>query len=210
MLRDITLQIDEGEVIVVIGPSGSGKSTLCRTINRLEPIDSDSITIDGNDLPREGKTLAALRAKAGIIFQFFNLVAHHSVLDNVMLAPLNVRNLSQADAKKLSMELLDRIGVAEQADRYPERLSGRQQQLVVILQDTALGYIVLYPKVLRQAKLVGTSDSSLLPALVSAAMFIVVTTALGYGAQYMSTRPHRRVATSKDTLTDAGLLIDAD
>lgn len=138
VLRDINLQIAEGEVVVVIGPSGSGKSTLCRTINRLEPIDSGSITIDGKELPDEGKALAALRAKVGMVFQSFNLFAHRSVLDNVMLAPLKVRKMSKADAKKLGMELLDRVGVADQADKYPAQLSGGQQQRVAIARSLAM------------------------------------------------------------------------
>lgn len=138
VLRDINLEIAEGEVVVVIGPSGSGKSTLCRTINRLEPIDSGSITLDGKELPAEGKALAALRAQVGMVFQSFNLFAHRTVLDNVMLAPIKVRKMSKTDAKKLGMELLTRVGVANQADKYPAQLSGGQQQRVAIARSLAM------------------------------------------------------------------------
>jgi len=112
-LKDIDLTIDEGEVVVVIGPSGSGKSTLCRTINRLEPIDSGTITVDGKPLPEEGKALARLRADVGMVFQSFNLFAHKSILDNVTLGPNKVRKLSKDQARERAHTLLARVGIAE-------------------------------------------------------------------------------------------------
>jgi glutamate transport system ATP-binding protein len=130
VLRDIDLTVDRGEVVVVIGPSGSGKSTLCRTINRLEAIDSGRIWLDGQPLPEEGKALAKLRAEVGMVFQSFNLFAHKTVLQNVTLGPTKVKGVSRAAADKEAMALLDRVGVANQAPKLPAQLSGGQQQRV--------------------------------------------------------------------------------
>src|SRR5687767_11898066 len=132
VLKDIDLTVNHGEVVVVIGPSGSGKSTLCRTINRLEPIDSGTITLDGVLLPEEGKALARLRADVGMVFQSFNLFAHKSVLQNVTMGPMRARKLSKGDARARAMELLERVGIADKADRYPAQLSGGQQQRAAI------------------------------------------------------------------------------
>jgi glutamate transport system ATP-binding protein len=115
VLKDINLDVDRGEVIVVLGPSGSGKSTLCRTINRLETIESGTIEIDGEILPSEGRKLAQLRSDVGMVFQSFNLFAHKTILDNVTLAPRKVRKASKGDARAKAMELLERFGVANQA-----------------------------------------------------------------------------------------------
>ncbi len=139
VLQDIDLTIARGEVVVVIGPSGSGKSTLCRTINRLETIDSGAITIDGKPLPAEGKELARLRADVGMVFQSFNLFAHKTVLENVMLGQLKVRKMDKAAAEEKARALLDRVGVATQADKYPSQLSGGQQQRVAIARALAMG-----------------------------------------------------------------------
>ena len=138
VLRDVDLTIDRGEVVVVVGPSGSGKSTLCRAINRLEPINSGEIAVDGVPLPAEGKALAALRADVGMVFQSFNLFAHKTIVENVMLAPVKVRKLGQADARKTAMELLERVGIANQAEKYPAQLSGGQQQRVAIARALAM------------------------------------------------------------------------
>ncbi|MEU7384497.1 MULTISPECIES: amino acid ABC transporter ATP-binding protein [unclassified Streptomyces] len=138
VLQDIELTIARGEVVVVIGPSGSGKSTLCRTINRLETIDSGSITIDGKPLPQEGKELARLRADVGMVFQSFNLFAHKTVLENVMLGQVKVRRTEKAKAEGRARELLDRVGVGAQADKYPAQLSGGQQQRVAIARALAM------------------------------------------------------------------------
>jgi len=138
-LRDVDLTVDPGEVVVVIGPSGSGKSTLCRCINRLEPIDSGTITIDGVPLPEEGKALARLRADIGMVFQSFNLFAHKTVLQNVTLGPVKVRRLSKADARERGMELLERVGIADKAERFPAELSGGQQQRAAIARALAMG-----------------------------------------------------------------------
>ena len=138
VLRDIELEVDVGEVVVVIGPSGSGKSTLCRTINRLEPIQGGEIRIDGRTLPAEGKALAALRADVGMVFQSFNLFAHKSVLDNVTLGPVKARKRPRSEARDQAMELLARVGIADKAQRYPAELSGGQQQRAAIARALAM------------------------------------------------------------------------
>ncbi|RSS81458.1 amino acid ABC transporter ATP-binding protein [Streptomyces sp. WAC06614] len=138
VLQDIDLSIARGEVVVVIGPSGSGKSTLCRTINRLETVDSGTITIDGKELPSEGKELARLRADVGMVFQSFNLFAHKTVLENVVLGQVKVRRTDRAEAEQKARTLLDRVGVGTQADKYPAQLSGGQQQRVAIARALAM------------------------------------------------------------------------
>ena len=138
VLKDINLTINRGEVVVIIGPSGSGKSTLCRTINRLETIESGSITIDGKQLPQEGAALAKLRADVGMVFQSFNLFAHKTILDNVTLGPIKVRKRGKAEAESRAMELLKRVGVDHQAKKFPAQLSGGQQQRVAIARSLAM------------------------------------------------------------------------
>jgi glutamate transport system ATP-binding protein len=138
VLQDIDLTIGRGEVVVVIGPSGSGKSTLCRAINRLEPVESGTIEIDGEPLPAEGKALARLRAEIGMVFQSFNLFSHKTVLQNLTLAPVKVRGRGRAEAERRARELLDRVGLLEQADKYPAQMSGGQQQRVAIARALAM------------------------------------------------------------------------
>ncbi|WP_329222320.1 amino acid ABC transporter ATP-binding protein [Streptomyces sp. NBC_01485] len=138
VLQDVNLTVGRGEVVVVIGPSGSGKSTLCRAINRLEPIQSGSITLDGQPLPEEGKGLARLRSEVGMVFQSFNLFAHKTVLQNISLGQVKVRNRKKDDADRRSRELLDRVGLADQADKFPAQLSGGQQQRVAIARALAM------------------------------------------------------------------------
>ena len=137
-LVDVDLAIERGEVVVVIGPSGSGKSTLCRAINRLEQLDSGRVLFDGSPLPEEGKPLARVRADIGMVFQAFNLFAHKTVLQNVMLGPVKVRGLSRDDARQRSMQLLERVGITDKADRYPAELSGGQQQRAAIARALAM------------------------------------------------------------------------
>ncbi|MDX3801655.1 amino acid ABC transporter ATP-binding protein [Streptomyces sp. AK04-3B] len=138
VLQDVNLTVGRGEVVVVIGPSGSGKSTLCRAINRLEPIRSGSITLDGQPLPEEGKGLARLRSEVGMVFQSFNLFAHKTVLQNISLGQVKVRRRKKDDADRRSRELLDRVGLADQADKFPAQLSGGQQQRVAIARALAM------------------------------------------------------------------------
>jgi glutamate transport system ATP-binding protein len=168
VLRDINLSIGSGEVVVVIGPSGSGKSTLCRTINRLETFESGSITIDGRPLPEEGKELAQLRADVGMVFQSFNLFAHKTILDNVTLGPTKVRKMPKAQAEKRAMELLERVGVAPQAEKFPAQLSGGQQQRVAIARSLAMD-----PKVM----LFDEPTSALDPEMINEVLDVMVTLA---------------------------------
>ncbi len=165
VLNDINLSIGEGEVVVVIGPSGSGKSTLCRAINRLETIDSGTITVDGQPLPAEGKQLAKLRADVGMVFQSFNLFAHKTILENVTLGPVKVRKLSAAAAKQEAMALLERVGVQTQAEKYPAQLSGGQQQRVAIARALAMN-----PKVI----LFDEPTSALDPEMVNEVLDVMV------------------------------------
>ncbi|MFJ9350488.1 amino acid ABC transporter ATP-binding protein [Streptomyces sp. NPDC101237] len=138
VLRDVDLTVGKGEVVAVIGPSGSGKSTLCRTINRLETIQSGRITLDGRPLPEEGKALARLRAEVGMVFQSFNLFAHKTVLQNVSLAQVKVRRRGREQADRRSLELLDRVGLSAHAAKFPAQLSGGQQQRVAIARALAM------------------------------------------------------------------------
>lgn len=138
VLNDINTTVGRGEVVVVLGPSGSGKSTLCRAINRLETIDSGTITIDGVPLPEEGKDLAHLRADVGMVFQSFNLFSHKTILENVTLGPMKVRGLSKKAAEERAMALLDRVGIANQAKKLPAQLSGGQQQRAAIARSLAM------------------------------------------------------------------------
>ncbi|MFF8602366.1 amino acid ABC transporter ATP-binding protein [Streptomyces sp. NPDC015232] len=138
VLQSVDLTVHRGEVVVVIGPSGSGKSTLCRAINRLETIDSGEILVDGRPLPAEGRALAALRADVGMVFQSFNLFAHKTVLANVTLGQIKVRKKDRGKAEERARTLLERVGVANQADKYPAQLSGGQQQRVAIARALAM------------------------------------------------------------------------
>ncbi|XDS45569.1 amino acid ABC transporter ATP-binding protein [Bifidobacterium aquikefiricola] len=165
VLKDINLKVTKGEVLVIIGPSGSGKSTLCRTINRLESIDSGTITIDGVPLPEEGKQLTKLRAEVGMVFQSFNLFSHKTILDNVTLAPRKVRGLSKTDAEKEAMELLARVGVDSQAQKLPAQLSGGQQQRVAIARSLAM-----HPKVM----LFDEPTSALDPEMINEVLDVMV------------------------------------
>ena len=165
VLKDIDMTVDRGEVVVVIGPSGSGKSTLCRTINRLETFESGRILLDGQPLPEEGKELARLRSDVGMVFQSFNLFAHKTVLENVTLGPIKVRGLKKADADKRGRELLDRVGVANQAEKYPAQLSGGQQQRVAIARALAMD-----PKVM----LFDEPTSALDPEMINEVLEVMV------------------------------------
>jgi glutamate transport system ATP-binding protein len=138
VLKNIELEVPAGQVLIVLGPSGSGKSTLCRTINRLEPIDSGEIAIDGTPLPAEGKALAGLRSEVGMVFQSFNLFAHKTIMQNVTLGPTKVRKMKRDEAEKLAISLLERVGIAEQKDKLPAQLSGGQQQRVAIARALAM------------------------------------------------------------------------
>ena len=139
VLNGIDFSVRDGEVVVIIGPSGSGKSTLIRTVNRLEPIESGTLMVDGMPVHARGVDVNRLRRQVGMVFQSFNLFPHLSALENVMLAPLRVRRVPPAEARKRGLELLDRVGLPEKADQYPARLSGGQQQRVAIARALAMG-----------------------------------------------------------------------
>ena len=165
VLKDINLTVKKGEVLVIVGPSGSGKSTMCRTINRLETIDSGDIRIDGKPLPQEGKELASLRAEVGMVFQSFNLFANKTILENVTLAPIKVRHMDKKAAEDLAMDLLARVGVASQASKMPSQLSGGQQQRVAIARALAM-----QPKVM----LFDEPTSALDPEMVNEVLDVMV------------------------------------
>ena len=165
VLKDINLTVRKGEVLVIVGPSGSGKSTMCRTINRLETIDSGDIRIDGKPLPQEGKELAKLRAEVVMVFQSFNLFANKTILENVTLAPIKVRHMDKKEAEDLAMDLLGRVGVASQASKMPSQLSGGQQQRVAIARALAM-----QPKVM----LFDEPTSALDPEMVNEVLDVMV------------------------------------
>ena len=165
VLKDINLEVDRGEVLVVIGPSGSGKSTMCRTINRLETIDSGEILIEGKPLPQEGRELTQMRAELGMVFQSFNLFAHMTILENVTLGPIQVLGMKKEEAEKVAMDLLARVGVAEQANKVPAQLSGGQQQRVAIARSLAM-----HPK----AMLFDEPTSALDPEMINEVLDVMV------------------------------------
>src|SRR6478609_9450361 len=202
-LKDIDLTVHRGEVVVVIGPSGSGKSTLCRTINRLETITSGSIKIDGKELPKEGKGLAALRADVGMVFQSFNLFAHLTILENVTLGPMKVRKMKKADAEREAKVLLDRVGVGPQAAKLPAQLSGGQQQRVAIARALAM-----QPKVMLFDEPTSALDPEMINEVLdvmiqlakSGMTMIVVTHEMGFA---------RRAANRVVFMSDGEILEDA-
>ena len=203
-LRDINLEIPAGQVVVILGPSGSGKSTLCRTINRLETIDSGEIRINGKLLPEEGKELTRLRAEVGMVFQQFNLFSHMTIRDNVTLAPLKVRKISKAEARERANKLLARVGIAEQADKYPAQLSGGQQQRVAIARALAMD-----PKVM----LFDEPTSALDPEMINEVLDVM--TDLAKGGMTMVCVTHemsfaRRVADRILFMAEGSIVEDAD
>jgi glutamate transport system ATP-binding protein len=201
VLRDINLTIRRGEVVVVIGPSGSGKSTLCRAINRLEPIDSGKISLDGAPLPAEGKALARLRADVGMVFQSFNLFAHKTVLENVTLGPIKVKGVSKTEANEQAMALLERVGVADQAPKLPAQLSGGQQQRVAIARALAMK-----PKVM----LFDEPTSALDPEMINEVLDVM--TALARDGMTMVVVTHEmgfaRRAAHRVIFMDEGLIVE--
>ena len=201
VLKDINLDVYKGEVVVVIGPSGSGKSTLCRTINRLETIDSGEILFEGKPLPLEGKELAALRAQIGMVFQSFNLFAHRTILDNVTMSPIDVLHKSKKEAREEAMQLLERVGVGSQASKVPAQLSGGQQQRAAIARSLAM-----HPKVM----LFDEPTSALDPEMIGEVLDVM--TSLAAEGMTMVVVTHemnfaRRVA-SRVVFMDAGSILE--
>lgn len=138
VLQNVSLEIGKGEVVVICGPSGSGKSTLIRCVNRLEPIQEGSITVDGMDVNSPKTNMTLLRAEVGFVFQQFNLYPHMTVLENIILAPTLVRHQSRAEAEKTAMKLLEKVNIPDKAHNYPTQLSGGQQQRVAIARGLAM------------------------------------------------------------------------
>lgn len=185
-LHDIDLEIDEGEVVCVIGPSGSGKSTLIRCINMLEPFDAASEITVGGTRVEEGQNLEKVRADVGMVFQSFNLFPHMTVLRNVMLAPIRVRGLSVPDAEKRARELLARVGISEQADKYPGRLSGGQQQRVAIARALAMDPKVMLfdePTSALDPEMVGEVLDVMKALAGTGVTMVVVTHEMGFARQ---------------------------
>ncbi len=201
VLQNINLSIGKGEVVVVIGPSGSGKSTLCRAINRLETIQSGTITIDGQVLPEEGKGLAQLRADVGMVFQSFNLFAHKTILDNVTLGPIKVRKKSAAEARQRGLELLKRVGIEAQAEKYPAQLSGGQQQRVAIARALAMD-----PKII----LFDEPTSALDPEMVNEVLDVMVDLARQGMTMVVVTHEmgFARKAANRVVFMDAGQIVE--
>lgn len=203
-LRNINLEVPRGQVIVVLGPSGSGKSTLCRTINRLETIDEGTIEIDGRPLPEEGKELAKLRSEVGMVFQQFNLFPHLTIRDNVTLGPTKVRGMKKADAAKRADELLGRVGIAAQADKYPAQLSGGQQQRVAIARALAMEPKVMLfdePTSALDPEMVGEVLDVMTELAASGMTMIVVTHEMGFA---------RKVADRIIFMADGEIVEDTD
>jgi glutamate transport system ATP-binding protein len=201
VLYDVDLEVERGEVVVVIGPSGSGKSTLCRCINRLETITSGRISIDGVPLPEEGKELAKLRADVGMVFQSFNLFAHKTALQNVTLGPIKARKVPKAKAEARGLELLERVGIAEKANSYPAELSGGQQQRVAIARALAMD-----PKVMLFDEPTSALDPEMIQEVLevmvglaeSGMTMIVVTHEMGFA----------RSAARRVVFMDAGCIVE--
>ncbi len=201
VLKDISLKVQKGEVVVIIGPSGSGKSTLCRTINRLETIDSGEILIDGDPIPEEGKHLAELRSQIGMVFQSFNLFAHMTILDNMTLAPVDVLKRNRKEAREEAMKLLERVGVADQAHKVPAQLSGGQQQRTAIARA-----LMMHPK----AMLFDEPTSALDPEMIGEVLNVM--TELAREGMTMLIVTHemnfaRRVA-NRVIFMDGGMIVE--
>jgi glutamate transport system ATP-binding protein len=201
VLQNINLEVAEREVVVVVGPSGSGKSTLCRTINRLETVDSGEIKLDGRPLPVEGAQLAQLRSEVGMVFQSFNLFAHLTILENITLAPINVLKLKKADAQREGLELLTRVGIADKADQFPAQLSGGQQQRAAIARALAM-----HPKVM----LFDEPTSALDPEMVGEVLEVM--TSLASEGMTMVVVTHEmgfaRKAADRVVFMDAGQIVE--
>ena len=186
VLNDINLHVTPGEVLVVCGPSGSGKSTLIRTINQLEPINDGSLIVDGMDLSDKKTDLNKLRAEVGFVFQQFNLYPHLSVIGNITLAPIKIRNVPKKDAEEQAMALLTRVGLAEKRDAYPLQLSGGQQQRVAIARALAMKpRIMLFdePTSALDPEMIGEVLAVMKDLALSGMTMVVVTHEMGFARE---------------------------
>jgi polar amino acid transport system ATP-binding protein len=167
-LDDVSLNVEVGEKVVVLGPSGSGKSTLLRAINRLETISSGTIIVDGHNLYDPAEDINRIRMELGMVFQSFNLFKHKTVLENLTLAPIKLKNMEKAQAEELAYALLDKVGIRDRADHYPVQLSGGQQQRVAIARALAME-----PKIM----LFDEPTSALDPEMIGEVLEVMVTLA---------------------------------
>lgn len=186
VLNNINLHITPGEVLVVCGPSGSGKSTLIRTINQLEPISDGTLIVDGKDLSDKQTDINKLRAEVGFVFQQFNLYPHLSVISNITLAPIKIRNTPRVEAEKQAMLLLSRVGLAEKRDAYPAQLSGGQQQRVAIARALAMKPRVMLfdePTSALDPEMIGEVLAVMKDLALSGMTMVVVTHEMGFARE---------------------------
>ena len=201
VLNDINLEVEKGEVVVICGPSGSGKSTLIRCINRLEPIKSGQIIVDGIPVHEKTTNLTRLRAEIGFIFQQFHLYPHMTALENIMLAPVKVKKMNQDEAKKVCLEKLERVGLSEKAGAYPSQLSGGQQQRVAIARGLAMSpRIMLFdePTSALDPEMIGEVLDVMVQLASEGMTMCVVTHEMGFA---------RKVA-DRVVFMDAGILVE--
>jgi len=203
VLRDVSLAVATGEVVVVCGPSGSGKSTLIRCVNALERVQSGEIVVLGETITRSGVNLAKLRTRVGMVFQSFNLFPHMTVIENIKLAPVKVKGMADGEAEKTARALLERVGIPDKADNYPANLSGGQQQRVAIARALAM-----QPRIM----LFDEPTSALDPEMINEVLEVM--TDLARSGMTMMVVTHemgfaRRVA-HRVVFMDAGQVIEAD
>ncbi|VVP15200.1 amino acid ABC transporter ATP-binding protein [Pseudomonas fluorescens] len=202
VLFDVDLQVQPGEVVVIIGPSGSGKSTLCRCINRLEAIDSGEIFLHGERLPEEGGALAKMRAKVGMVFQNFNLFAHRTAMQNVAMGPRKVLGMSRQDAEAWAMQLLDQVGLGHKGNAYPAELSGGQQQRVALARSLAMKPSVMLfdePTSALDPEMVNEVLKVMVELARSGMTMVVVTHEMGFA----------RSAADRIVFMDAGRIVES-
>ena len=200
-LTNVSLEIATGEKVVILGPSGSGKSTLLRTINRLEPIDSGTITIDGRNLNAPGEDINRIRMEVGMVFQSFNLFRHKTVLENLTLAPIKLKGMERGQAEALAMALLNKVGMGDRANHYPIQLSGGQQQRVAIARALAME-----PKIM----LFDEPTSALDPEMINEVLEVMV--ALAREGMTMAVVTHEmgfaREVADRVIFMDAGAIVE--
>ena len=200
-LADVSIDIQPGEKVVVLGPSGSGKSTLLRTINRLESIDSGTILVDGHNLYGAGEDINQIRMEVGMVFQSFNLFKHKTVLENLTLAPIKLKKMARGQAEALAMTLLEKVGMADRASHYPIQLSGGQQQRVAIARALAME-----PKIM----LFDEPTSALDPEMINEVLEVMITLAREGMTMVVVTHEmgFAREVADKVVFMDAGAIVE--
>jgi general L-amino acid transport system ATP-binding protein len=201
-LRGITMEVRKGEVVVIFGPSGSGKSTFIRTLNRLEEHQQGTIIVDGIELTRDVRNIEQVRMETGMVFQSFNLFPHMTVMDNITLAPIRVRKWPREKAEEIAMQLLERVGIPEQAQKYPGQLSGGQQQRVAIARALAM-----QPKIM----LFDEPTSALDPEMIKEVLDVMVS--LAESGMTMLVVSHEmsfaRAVANRMVFFDQGLIVES-